>query len=229
MKTIGLIGGLSWQSTLSYYRLLNQGVSERIGGHHSADLRIWSVDFDPIHQARIRDDHEWIAGELAAAGRGLAESGADFLVIASNTCHQYADRISEAAAKPVVHIVDATADRITTTGMETVLLLGTDYTMSGGFYVDLMAARGIGCIVPGPEDRAEVHRIIFEELVHGEIKEESKGALLTIIEQSAERGAQGVILGCTELGLILDEGDAVVPGFDTTRIHCNYVVDAALA
>lgn len=229
MKTIGLIGGLSWQSTLSYYRLLNQGVSERIGGHHSADLRIWSVDFDPIHQAQIRDDHEWIAGELAAAGRGLAESGADFLVIASNTCHQYADRISEAAAKPVVHIVDATADRITTTGMETVLLLGTDYTMSGGFYVDLMAARGIGCIVPGPEDRAEVHRIIFEELVHGEIKEESKGALLTIIEQSAERGAQGVILGCTELGLILDEGDAVVPGFDTTRIHCNYVVDAALA
>jgi aspartate racemase len=229
LKTIGLIGGLSWQSTLSYYRLLNQGVSERIGGHHSADLRIWSVDFDPIHQAQIRDDHEWIAGELAAAGRGLAESGADFLVIASNTCHQYADRISEAAAKPVVHIVDATADRITTTGMETVLLLGTDYTMSGGFYVDLMAARGIGCIVPGPEDRAEVHRIIFEELVHGEIKEESKGALLTIIEQSAERGAQGVILGCTELGLILDEGDAVVPGFDTTRIHCNYVVDAALA
>jgi aspartate racemase len=112
--------------------------------------------------------------------------------------------------------------------METVLLLGTDYTMSGGFYVDLMAARGIGCIVPGPADRAEVHRIIFEELVHGDIKEESKGALLTIIEQSAERGAQGVILGCTELGLILDEGDAVVPGFDTTRIHCSYVVDAAL-
>ena len=228
MKTIGLIGGLSWQSTLTYYRLLNEGVSERRGGFHSADLRIWSVDFDPIHQAQIRDDHEWIAGELAAAGRGLAESGADLLAIASNTCHQYADRISEAAAKPVVHIVDATADRITTTGMETVLLFGTDYTMSGGFYVDLMAARGIGCIVPGPADRAEVHRIIFEELVHGDIKEESKGALLTIIEQSAERGAQGVILGCTELGLILDEGDAVVPGFDTTRIHCSYVVDAAL-
>jgi aspartate racemase len=228
LKTIGLIGGLSWQSTLTYYRLLNEGVSERLGGHHSADLRIWSVDFEPIHQAQIRDDHEWIAGELAAAGRGLAESGAGLLAIASNTCHQYADRISGAAAKPVVHIVDATADRITTTGMETVLLLGTDYTMSGGFYVDLMAARGIGCLVPGPADRAEVHRIIFEELVHGEIREKSKGTLLTIIEQSAERGAQGVILGCTELGLILDEGDAVVPGFDTTRIHCNYVVDAAL-
>jgi aspartate racemase len=229
LKTVGLIGGLSWQSTLTYYRLLNEGVSERLGGHHSADLRIWSVDFEPIHDAQLRDDHEWIAGELAAAGRGLTEIGADLLVIASNTCHQYADRISEAAAKPVVHIVDATADRIGTTGMETVLLLGTDYTMSGGFYVDLMAARSIRCLVPDPADRAEVHRIIFDELVHGDIRETSKTALLTIVEQAAERGAQGVILGCTELGLILDEGDAVVPGFDTTRIHCAAVVDAALA
>jgi aspartate racemase len=228
LKTVGLIGGLSWQSTLTYYRLLNEGVSERLGGHHSADLRIWSVDFEPIHEAQVRDDHEWIAGELAAAGRGLAETGADLLVIASNTCHQYADRISAVAAKPVVHIVGATADRITTTGMETVLLLGTDYTMSGEFYVDLMAARGIECLVPDPADRAEVHRIIFEELVHGEIREMSKGTLLTIIEQAADRGAQGVILGCTELGLILDEGDAAVPGFDTTRIHCSSVVDAAL-
>lgn len=229
MKTVGLIGGLSWLSTLTYYRLLNEGMSERLGGHHSADLRIWSVDFEPIHQAQLREDHGWIAGELAAAGRGLAETGADLLVIASNTCHQYADQISEAAAKPVVHIVDATADRVRSTGMGKVLLLGTDYTMSGGFYVDLMAARGIECLVPEPADRAEVHRIIFDELVHGEIKEASKAALLSIIEHAAERGAEGAILGCTELGLILDEGDPVVPGFDTTRIHCSAVVDAALS
>lgn len=227
MKTVGLIGGLSWQSTLSYYRLLNEGVSDRLGGHHSADLRIWSVDFEPIHQAQLRDDHEWIAGELASAGRGLVEVGADLIVIASNTCHQYADQISEKAGKPVVHIVDATADRVRSSGMRRVLLLGTDYTMSGGFYVDLMAERGIECLVPEPAERAEVHRIIFDELVHGEIKEPSKAALLSIIDHAAKRGAEGVILGCTELGLILDEGDPVVPGFDTTRIHCSAVVDAA--
>ena len=228
MKTIGLIGGLSWQSTLTYYRLLNEAIGDRLGGHHSADLRIWSGDFEPIHQAQLKDDHDWIGSVLADAGKRLAEAGAELLVIASNTCHRYAGQVGIAAGIPVVHIIDATADRIRATGMRRVLLLGTDYTMSGGFYVDLMAARGIECVVPDRAERAEVHRVIFDELVHGEIKERSKSALLNIIEEAAERGAEGAILGCTELGLIIDEGDPVVPGFDTTRIHCRAVVDAAL-
>lgn len=228
MKTIGLIGGLSWQSTLTYYRLLNEEVGARLGGHHSADLRIWSVDFDPIHQAQLRDDHEWIGAELAAAGRGVVGAGAELLVIASNTCHRYAERIEETAGKPVVHIIEATADRIGSAGMKTVLLLGTDYTMSGSFYSSHMARFGIECIVPEPEERTEVHRIIFDELVHGDIRAPSKGQLLQIIDDAAEQGAEGVIFGCTELGLILDEGDGAIPGFDTTRIHCSAIIDTAL-
>ena len=228
MKTIGLIGGLSWQSTLTYYRLLNEAVGERLGGHHSADLRIWSVDFEPIHQAQLKDDHDWVGSVLADAGKGLADAGADLLVIASNTCHRYAGQVESVARIPVVHIIDATAARITASDMKKVLLLGTDYTMSGDFDAGYMAHFGIECAVPGPAERTEVHRIIFDELVHGDIREDSKRELLEIIERSASRGAEGVILGCTELGLILDEGAGAVPGFDTTPIHCAAVVDAAL-
>ena len=229
MKTIGLIGGLSWQSTLTYYRLLNEAVGERLGGHHSADLRIWSGDFEPIHQAQLKDDHEWIGSVLADAGKGLAEAGADLLVIASNTCHRYAGHIEASAGIPVVHIIDATAGRIAASDMSKVLLLGTDYTMSGEFYTGYIDRFGIECVVPEPEERTEVHRIIFDELVHGDIREDSRRELLGIIERSASRGAEGAILGCTELGLILDEEDGAVPGFDTTTIHCAAVVDSALA
>lgn len=229
MKTIGLIGGLSWQSTLTYYRLLNDAVGDRLGGHHSADMRIWSGDFEPVHQAQLKDDHDWIGSELADAGKGLAEAGADLLVIASNTCHRYAGQIETVAGIPVVHIIDATAARIASSDMTKVLLLGTDYTMSGEFYTGYIDRFGIECIVPRPDERTEVHRIIFDELVHGEIRQDSKTELLGIIERSAAQGAEGVILGCTELGLILDEEDGAVPGFDTTAIHCAAVVDAALA
>ncbi len=229
MKTIGLIGGLSWQSTLTYYRLLNQAIGERLGGHHSADLRIWSGDFEPIHQAQLKDDHECIGSVLADAGKGLAAAGSDLLVIASNTCHRYAGQVETAAGIPVVHIIDATAAQIAAADMTKVLLLGTDYTMSGQFYTGHMDSFGVECVVPDPRDRSEVHRIIFDELVHGDIREDSRQHLLEVIETSAGRGAQGVILGCTELGLILGEDDGAVPGFDTTAIHCAAVVDAALA
>ncbi len=229
MKAIGLIGGLSWQSTLTYYRLLNEAMGERLGGHHSADLRIWSGDFEPIHQAQIKDDHDWIGLALAEAGKGLVESGAELLAIASNTCHRYAGQIETAAGIAAVHIIDATAERIAAADMSNVLLLGTDYTMSGEFYTGYIDRFGIQCVVPEPGERTEVHRIIFDELVHGDIRDDSKRELLGIIERSAERGAEGVILGCTELGLILDEDDGAVPGFDTTTIHCAAVVDAALA
>lgn len=229
MKTVGIIGGISWQSTLSYYKLLNQLVSERLGGHHSADLRIWSQDFEELHQAQKSGDQDMIARRFVEAGKSLVEGGADLLVIASNTSHQHADLIEEEAGKPLIHIIDATAHRIDSTGMENVLLLGTDYTMSGDFYRDRMSTNGINCIVPDEDDRAEVHRIIFEELVYGMIDDGSHRTLVDLIDAEAERGAEGVILGCTELGMILDVNDARIPGFDTTMIHCQAIVDQALA
>ncbi len=228
MKTIGILGGISWQSTASYYKLLNEEVGSRLGGHHCADLRIWSGDFEDHHQAQKVGDHDWISRTLCGAARDLVASGAEILIIASNTAHEYADLIEAEAERPVAHIVDVTAHRIKATGMENVLLLGTDFVMSGDFYRDRMAESGIHCMVPDEGDRAEVHRIIFEELVFGEIDDGSHRALIEIIDAGAEEGAEGVILGCTELGLILDEGDARVPGFDTTRIHCQAVIDAAL-
>ena len=204
-------------------------MGEGRGGHHSADLRIWSGDFEPIHQAQLKDDHDWIGSVLADAGKRLAEAGADLLVIASNTCHRYAGQVETAAGIPLVHIIDVTAARIAASDMSKVLLLGTDYTMSGEFYTGYMDRFRIECVVPEPEERTEVHRIIFDELVHGDVREDAKRELLGIIERSADRGAEGVILGCTELGLILDEEDGAVPGFDTTKIHCAAVVEAALA
>lgn len=229
MKAIGLIGGLSWQSTLTYYRLLNEAMGERLGGHHSADLRIWSGDFEPIHQAQIKDDHDWIGLALAEAGKGLVESGAELLAIASNTCHRYAGQIETAAGIAAVHIIDATAERIAAADMSNVLLLGTDYTMSGEFYTARMSDNGIECIIPDERDRAEVDRIIFEELVFGDIDDSSHRTLVDLIDASSEDGAEGVILGCTELGMILDEDDARIPGFDTTKIHCSAIVEEMLA
>lgn len=229
MKTVGIIGGISWQSTLIYYRLLNQLVSERLGGHHSADLRIWSQDFEELHQAQERDDQDLVAQRFVEAGKALAAAGADILVIASNTSHQHADLIESESGRPLVHIIDATAVRIDQTGMETVLLLGTDYTMSGEFYKERMRANGIECIVPDESDRTEVHRIIFEELVHGVVDDGSHRTLVDIIDAQAEQGAEGVILGCTELGMILDVNDARIPGFDSTMIHCHAIVDQALS
>lgn len=228
MKTIGILGGISWQSTASYYKLLNEEIGRRLGGHHCADLRVWSGDFEAHHQAQLREDHDWIARELCEAATGLVSSGSDVLVIASNTAHQYADLIEAEAGRPVVNIIDATAHRIRATGMDRVLLLGTGFTMTGEFYTKRMEENGVDCLVPDESDRSEIHRIIFEELVFGRIDEGSHRVLVDIIDTWADQEAEGVILGCTELGLILDEDDARIPGFDTTRIHCLSIVDEAL-
>lgn len=219
---------MSWQSTATYYRLLNREVGRRLGGHHSADLRIWSGDFDPHHQAQLDGDDQWEATTMVEAARGLVAGGAELLAIASNTVHKHADLIESMAGAPVVNIIDATAHRIQATGLENVLLLGTEYTMSGDFYKDRMAESGIACLVPEDDDRAEIHRIIFEELVHGRIDDGSHRTLVDIVDTWAEEGAEGSVLACTELGLILNEDDAMIPGFDTTRIHCQAIVDAAL-
>ncbi len=228
MKTVGILGGMSWQSTVSYYKLINEDVTSRLGGHHSADLRIWSGDFEHHHRAQKRGDDDWEASTMVGAGKELVAAGAELLAIASNTVNRYADLIEAAVDTPVVNIIDVTAHRIQDAGLDDVLLLGTDFTMSGGFYVDRMQSNGISCMIPGESDRAEVHRIIFEELVFGEIDDGSHRTLVDIIDASADKGAEAVILGCTELGLILDEDDGRIPGFDTTRIHCSAIVDAAL-
>lgn len=223
-----MLGGMSWQSTSTYYRLLNEEVGRRLGGHHCADLRIWSGDFERHHRAQLDGDDDWEASTMVAAAQGLIAGGAELLAIASNTVHKHADLIEAATGAPLINIIDATAHRIQTTGMDTVLLLGTDYTMSGSFYRDRMTESGITCLVPERPDRAEIHRIIFEELVHGEVDDASHRTLVDVIDSWADQGAEGVILGCTELGLTLDEDDARIPGFDTTRIHCHAIIDAAL-
>lgn len=228
MKAIGLIGGLSWQSTSTYYRLLNEAVAARLGRHHSADLRIWSGDFEPVYRAQEGGEHGWIEALLCDAAADLVSGGADLLAIASNTSHRYSDAIEARTGVPLVHIVDATASSLKQAGMQTVLLLGTGYTMAGPHFRDRMATHGIECTTPDQDDQGELHRIIFDELVHGMVLETSRDWLLGVIARGAGRGAQGVVLGCTELGMILDEGDGAVPGFDTTRIHTRAVVEAAL-
>lgn len=229
MRTVGILGGMSWQSTASYYEMLNEEVGRRLGGHHSADLRIWSGDFEPHHQAQVRGDDDWVARVMVKAAADLVASGAELLVIASNTVHQYADLVESETGRRVVNVVDVTARRISESGLKSVLLLGTEYTMSGDFYAARMADNGIECIIPDEGDRAAVHRIIFEELVFGEVDDGSHRTLVDLIDASSEEGAEGVILGCTELGMILDEDDARIPGFDTTRIHCSAIVEEMLA
>lgn len=229
MKTVGILGGMSWQSTASYYKMLNEEVGRSSGGHHSADLRIWSGDFEPHHQAQVREDDDWVARAMVQAAKDLVSSGAELLVIASNTVHQYADLVESQTGQRVVNVIDATARRVSDSGLQTVLLLGTEYTMSGEFYTKRMADNGIECIVPDEDDRGEVHRIIFEELVLGEVDDGSHRTLVDLIDASSEDGAEGVILGCTELGMILDEDDARIPGFDTTKIHCTAIVEEMLA
>jgi aspartate racemase len=219
---------MSWQSTTSYYRLLNEEVGRRLGRHHCADLRIWSGDFERHHQAQLDGDDQWEATTMVDAARGLVAGGAELLAIASNTVHKHADLIESMAGAPVVNIIDATAHRIQATGLENVLVLGTDYTMSGDFYKVRMAESGINCMMPEDADRAEIHRIIFEELVHGDVDDGSHRTLVDIIDAWAEEGAEGAVLACTELSLILNEDDGLIPGFDTTRIHCQAIVDAAL-
>lgn len=228
MKRIGVLGGMSWQSSVGYYRLLNEEVNARLGGQHSADLVMWSGDFAPLAEATAQRDWDLYAEVLSAAGQGLAAMGAKVLLLASNTAHIVADLVEAAAGVMVVNQIDATARRLQEVGIDRVALLGTGAVMEEGFYRDRMKDNGIECLVPSEETRAEIDRIIFEELVQGVIDDGSHRTLVDAIDYLADEGAEGAVLGCTELGLILDEDDARVPGFDTTRIHAVAAVDAAL-
>ena len=229
MKTIGLIGGMSWESSLDYYRLINQGVKARLGGFHSAKIILLSVDFAEIEGLQRED--QWVeAGQLMAeAGRTLQNAGADVIVLCTNTMHQCAEDITTALKVPFLHIADPTAEAILKAGLNTIGLLGTRFTMERDFYRSrLMEKFGLQVLVPDEKDREFVHRVIYKELVMGRIDPVSRKGYMRIINKLVQAGAQGVILGCTEIGHLLKAEDINIPLFDTTRIHAQAVVDFAL-
>ncbi|WP_421841905.1 aspartate/glutamate racemase family protein [Marinobacter algicola] len=228
MKTIGLLGGMSWESTQTYYRLINEGVKSRLGGLHSAKLVLYSVDFAEIEALQHQGDWPATARILSAAALSLQNAGADFLMIGTNTMHKVAPEIEQAVRIPLLHIADATANVLTEDGITRVGLLGTRFTMEQAFYRERLEAAGIEVVTPDAAQRAEVHRVIYEELCQGKIQAASREAYLAIINSLAEQGAQAVILGCTEIGLLIKQTDTSVPLYDTTAIHAAQAVDQAL-
>ena len=228
MKTIGLLGGMSWESTQTYYRLINEGVKSRLGGLHSAKLVLYSVDFAEIEALQHQGDWPATARILSGAALSLENAGADFLMIGTNTMHKVAPEIEEAINIPLLHIADATAKVLTQDNIQRVGLLGTRFTMEQAFYRERLEAAGIEVVTPDAPQRAEVHRVIYEELCQGEIQAPSREAYLAVINSLAEQGAQAVILGCTEIGLLIKQTDTPVPLYDTTAIHAARAVNQAL-
>ncbi|SFN07391.1 aspartate/glutamate racemase family protein [Marinobacter pelagius] len=229
MKTIGLLGGMSWESTQTYYRLLNEGVKARLGGLHSAKLILYSVDFAEIEALQHQGNWAETARILSQAARALEQAGADFLVIGTNTMHKVAPEIEQAIGIPLLHIADATAGVLKRDGVSSVGLLGTRFTMEQDFYRARLEQSGIGVIVPNESERELIHRVIYEELCQGAINQESKQAYLEIVASLADRGAEAVILGCTEIGLLIQQEDTPVALYDTTEIHAAQAIEKALA
>jgi len=230
VRTIGLLGGMSWESTALYYRLLNETVRERLGGLHSARCVLVSVDFAAIERLQVAGDWERAGELLAADAKVLEAAGAELVVLCTNTMHRVAGALTAVLGVPLLHIGDVTATAVHDAGVRRVGLLGTAFTMEQPFLSDRLAGRGLHVLVPDPVDRAEVHRIIYDELCVGVFREESREAVLAVIERLvAEGGADGVVLGCTELELLLGDDDAGVPLFPTTRLHAEAAVAAALA
>ncbi len=225
MGLLGVLGGMSWTSTEAYYRGLNTGVAARLGGLHSARLLVHSVDFAPVAQAQHDGDWAATAGILTDAARGLAAGGAQALLLATNTMHRVANEIEAAAGVPLLHIADPTADALLASGHRRVGLLATRFTMEQTFYTDRLRARGLDVLLPQPEDRDLVHRVIYDELVRDVVREESRTSYLDVVERLVAAGAEAVILGCTEIGLLLRDGDASVPLVDTTALHVAAGVD----
>jgi aspartate racemase len=229
LRTIGMLGGMSWESTAEYYRLANEMIRQRLGGLHSAHLILHSLDFADIEQLQVSGAWEEAGEVLADAARGVEAAGADLLILCTNTMHKIAARIEAAITIPFLHIVDPTAAAVSDAGLSTVGLLGTAFTMEQDFYRDRLAAHGLRTIIPESEDRAEIHRIIYDELCHGIVTEESRGVCREIITRVARAGAQGLILGCTEIELLITDRDSPVPIFPTTRLHVAAAVDWALS
>ena len=229
MKTIGLIGGMSWESTASYYRLINQAVQARLGGLHSASLLLHSVDFAAIEQLQRAGDWDAAGALLAQAARGLQAAGAGALLICANTMHKVAPAIASAVQIPLLHVVDATAAAVHRAGVRQVGLLGTRFTMEQAFYVERLQQQGLDVLLPDADDRATVHRVIYEELCRGRILDNSRDDYRRVMAALVAHGAEGIILGCTEIALLVAAAAAAVPLFDTTELHAQAAVDWALA
>ena len=230
MKTIGLIGGMSWESSAHYYEVLNEAVKARLGGLHSAKCILSSVDFADIEPLQRADRWDEAGTLLNRAALGLERAGAELLVLCANTMHKVADRMMEGVRIPLVHVVDATAARIRAAEIRRVALLGTRYVMEEEFYLRRLAElHGLEVMVPGAADRAEIDRVIFEELVVGRIELRSKARYVAIMEGLVASGAEGIIAGCTEIGLLVTQDDVSVPLFDTAEIHALAAVEQSLA
>lgn len=225
MRTIGLIGGMSWESTASYYRVINEAVRVRLGGLHSARLVLHSVDFAEVAALQRAEDWDGAARLLGDAGRGLAAAGAGVLVICTNTMHLVADAVADAAGVPVLHIGDATADALTAAGHRTVGLLGTRFTMERPFYRERLQQHGLEVLVPDDAAMDDVHRIIFDELCVGEVRDASRARYRDVMAGLAARGATAIVLGCTEISMLVGARDASVPLFDTMRLHAMAAAD----
>ena len=229
MKTIGLLGGMSWESSIEYERIINTEVRRRLGGVHSADLLIRSYDFDRIEALQEASDWDGAGRILAQDAARLEEAGAGLIVLATNTMHKVAPEIEAAVTVPLLHIADATADAVHRAGIESVALLGTRYTMEQDFYRGRLVDRGLDVIVPDVADRELIHGVIFDELVQGRVETGSKLQFLEVIDRLYQHGAEGVVAGCTEIELLVTPDDIDRPYFPTTRIHAIAAVDAALA
>jgi len=229
MKTIGLIGGMSWESSLLYYQIMNERVKEKLGGHHSAKSLLYSVDFQEIKTLQFEDRWDELTKIMIDIAKKLETSGADCLVICTNTMHKMAKEVEESVKIPLCHIADATAKEIVNNGIKKVALLGTAFTMEHDFYKGrLIEQFGLDVIVPNEAERKRIHNIIYEELCLGIVKEESKQVYLNIIDHLIEHGAEAVILGCTEITMLISQENCSIPVFDTTRIHAESAVDFAL-
>jgi aspartate racemase len=229
MKTIGMIGGMSWESSIEYYRIINEAVKEQLGNLHSAKSLMVSVDFAEIEVLQREGRWEEATQVMIDAARSVEAGGADFLIICTNTMHKMADKVQRSIGIPLLHIADATAEVVKTRGLRRVGLLGTRFTMEEDFYRGrLVEKHNLEVLIPEPVDREIVHRIIYNELVLGRIEPASKVEYLRIIDNLAEAGAEGIILGCTEIGLLVSQADSRLPLFDTTRIHALAAVQFAL-
>jgi aspartate racemase len=228
VRIIGLIGGMSWESTAEYYRLLNELTRERLGGLHSSRCIVYSVDFAEIERLQVAGEWERAGQALAEAAKALEAAGAELLLICTNTMHKVADQVTDAVSVPLLHLADTTAAAVRAAGRKTVGLLGTAFTMEQDFYRGRLAEHGLEVLIPEPADRDMVHRVIYDELCQGIIRPESRAAYRRVIDELVSRGAEGVILGCTEIELLIWPDDSPVPVFPTTRLHVEAAVDAAL-
>ena len=228
MKTIGLLGGMSWESTVTYYQLINEGVKKALGGLHSAKILLYSVEFAQIEEMQAAGEWDKAAQVLCDAARALERGGAGFILICTNTMHKVAPQVRAAVGIPLVHIAEATAEALLEKGIAKVGLLGTRYTMTQEFYRDKLIEAGLEVVTPKDADMDIVHDVIYNELCMGIVKEDSKAEYVRIIDGLAAEGAQGVILGCTEIGLLIKQEDTALPVFDTTEIHAQRAVRFAL-